>query len=150
MRETKTRFRVEGMDCASCASKITNAVRHLPGVKDVSVSVTVGTMTVSHNGAALDAAVLRRMEQGRPPEAARAAAIARQEAAIERTLDLLEADPPANHLDIGSIAVACALGYLDLRYPESRWRNGRSKLAHWHEAMASRPELVRTAPPAGA
>ena len=98
----------------------------------------------------MDAAVLRRMEQGRPPEAARVAVIARQEAAIERTLDLLEADPPANHLDIGSITVACALGYLDLRYPEAKWRNGRSNLAHWYEAMAARPELVRTAPPPGA
>ena len=96
----------------------------------------------------MDAAVLRRMEQGRPPEAARVAVIAQQEAAIERTLDVLEADPPANHLDLGSITVACALGYLDLRYPEGRWRDRRSKLAHWYEAMAARPELARTAPPA--
>ena len=45
---TQTRFRVEGMDCASCASKIDTAVRRMPGVEDVSVSVTAGTMTVSH------------------------------------------------------------------------------------------------------
>ncbi|WP_312222654.1 heavy metal translocating P-type ATPase [Rhizobium rhizoryzae] len=45
----KTRFRVEGMDCASCASKIDTAVRRMPGVTDVSVSVTAGTMTVSHD-----------------------------------------------------------------------------------------------------
>jgi glutathione S-transferase len=95
----------------------------------------------------MDAAVLRRMEQGRPPETARLGVIARQEAAIERTLDLLEADSPANHLDIGSITVACALGYLDLRYAEGKWRSGRSKLAHWYETMAARPELARTAPP---
>jgi len=35
--ETTTRFRVEGMDCAGCASKIDTAVRRLPGVEDVSV-----------------------------------------------------------------------------------------------------------------
>ncbi|WP_313605286.1 heavy metal translocating P-type ATPase [Rhizobium sp.] len=44
----KTRFRVDGMDCASCASKIDTAVRRMPGVADVSVSVTSGTMTVTH------------------------------------------------------------------------------------------------------
>ncbi|WP_075292088.1 heavy metal translocating P-type ATPase [Pararhizobium arenae] len=44
----ETRFRVEGMDCASCASKIDTAVRRVDGVEDVSVSVTTGTMTVRH------------------------------------------------------------------------------------------------------
>ncbi|WP_320203624.1 heavy metal translocating P-type ATPase [Agrobacterium rosae] len=45
----QTRFRVGGMDCASCASKIDTAVRRMPGVTDVSVSVTAGTMTVKHD-----------------------------------------------------------------------------------------------------
>ncbi|QTG17397.1 cadmium-translocating P-type ATPase (plasmid) [Agrobacterium tumefaciens] len=45
----KTRFRVSGMDCASCATKIDTAVRRMPGVEDVSVSVTAGTMTVTHD-----------------------------------------------------------------------------------------------------
>ncbi|NTJ41765.1 cadmium-translocating P-type ATPase [Agrobacterium larrymoorei] len=43
-----TRFRIGGMDCASCASKIDTAVRRMPGVEDVSVSVTAGTMTLNH------------------------------------------------------------------------------------------------------
>lgn len=45
------RFTVEGMDCASCAAKIDTAVRRINGVADVSVSVTNGTMAVSHDGA---------------------------------------------------------------------------------------------------
>ncbi|MBY0611211.1 MAG: cadmium-translocating P-type ATPase [Beijerinckiaceae bacterium] len=45
----QTRYRVEGMDCASCATKIDTAVRRMPGVADVSVSVTAGTMTVHHD-----------------------------------------------------------------------------------------------------
>jgi Cd2+/Zn2+-exporting ATPase len=44
-----TRFKIDGMDCASCASKIDTAVRRMPGVEDVSVSVTAGTMTVVHD-----------------------------------------------------------------------------------------------------
>lgn len=47
------RFRVEGMDCASCATKIDTAVRRLPGVENVAVSVVAGTMTVTHHGADL-------------------------------------------------------------------------------------------------
>jgi Cd2+/Zn2+-exporting ATPase len=43
------RYRVEGMDCASCAAKIDTAVRRMPGVEDVSVSVTAGTMTLRHD-----------------------------------------------------------------------------------------------------
>ncbi|MEG9525485.1 MAG: cadmium-translocating P-type ATPase [Hyphomicrobiales bacterium] len=43
-----SRYRIAGMDCAACAAKITNAVRRVPGVSDVSVSVTAGPMTVEH------------------------------------------------------------------------------------------------------
>ena len=47
---TQTRYLVDGMDCAGCAAKIDTAVRRLPGIEDVSVSATAGTMTVRHNG----------------------------------------------------------------------------------------------------
>ncbi|WP_296711686.1 heavy metal translocating P-type ATPase [Rhodoblastus sp.] len=46
---TQTRYRVEGMDCASCARKIDTAVRRMPGVIEVSVSATAGTMIVHHD-----------------------------------------------------------------------------------------------------
>ncbi|MCA0404810.1 MAG: cadmium-translocating P-type ATPase [Proteobacteria bacterium] len=45
---TQTRFRIEGMDCASCAAKIDTAVRRVAGGEDVSVSVSAGTMSVQH------------------------------------------------------------------------------------------------------
>lgn len=46
--QRETRFRVQGMDCASCAAKIDTAVRRIPAVTDVSVSVVAGTMTLTH------------------------------------------------------------------------------------------------------
>jgi Zn2+/Cd2+-exporting ATPase len=49
-RTEQTRFRVEGMDCASCAMKIDRAVRRIDGVEDVSVSVAASTMTIHHSG----------------------------------------------------------------------------------------------------
>lgn len=61
MSDTQTRFCIDGMDCAACASKITHAVRRVPGVKDVSVSVTAGTMRVRHAEAAgLGPAILQQ------------------------------------------------------------------------------------------
>jgi Cd2+/Zn2+-exporting ATPase len=50
MEDVKTRYRVEGMDCAGCALKVDRAVRRADGVRDVAVSVTAGTMTVTHDG----------------------------------------------------------------------------------------------------
>jgi glutathione S-transferase len=94
----------------------------------------------------LDAAVPCRGEQGKPAEAARDAQIARFKAVISRTLDTLEADPPHKHIDIGSITVACALGYLDFRFADDAWRVGHAKLASWYEAFAHNKGLAETAP----
>jgi glutathione S-transferase len=94
----------------------------------------------------LDAAVPCRGELVRPKEAARDAAIARYKAAISRTVDALEADPPHRHVDIGSLAVACALGYLDLRYSDDAWRDGHPKLAAWFEEFSKNTGIAQTAP----
>lgn len=94
----------------------------------------------------LDAAVARRGDQARPAEEARTAMMARYQQAVARSLDALEADPPADHVDIGTLAVACALGYLDFRFAAEAWRPTHPKLAAWYEQMAQRPELTRTVP----
>src|SRR3954447_15649917 len=44
----RTRYRVSGMDCGSCAAKIETALKRIPGVKEVSVSVPAGTVAVTH------------------------------------------------------------------------------------------------------
>ena len=72
-------------------------------------------------------------------------------AAVERTLDALEADPPQDlkstrAVDIGSISVACALGYLDFRFPQQPWRGDRPKLAAWFAAFSQDPAVAATTP----
>lgn len=65
--ETMSRFRVEGMDCAACVTKIENAVGRLPGVEEVSVSLAAGTLRVSHGEALAKGAVeqqVRRLGYG--------------------------------------------------------------------------------------
>ena len=94
----------------------------------------------------LDAAVPCRGEQAKPNEAARDALIARYKAAMARTVDALEDDLPGTGVDIGSIAVGCALGYLDFRYGAEPWRPGHPKLTAWYDAFAKHPALVATAP----
>jgi hypothetical protein len=42
--------------------------------------------------------------------------------------------------------VAAALGYLDFRFPELAWREGRRGLAAWFETAATRPGFAETAP----
>ncbi len=43
----RLRFRVAGMDCASCAEVIRTGVARLPGVSDISISTTAETLTLS-------------------------------------------------------------------------------------------------------
>jgi Zn2+/Cd2+-exporting ATPase len=42
----KIRYRVQGMDCASCARKIETALTRVPGVSDISITTTTTTETL--------------------------------------------------------------------------------------------------------
>jgi glutathione S-transferase len=78
-----------------------------------------------------DAALLIRYETAmRRPELRDQDAIDLQQGKIDRALAALDATPPAGPVDIGQIAVACALGYLDLRFAGA-WRAKHAKLAAW-------------------
>ncbi len=68
---------------------------------------------------------------------------------VARGLDALESRWMAHlagPLDAGQIAVACALGYLDLRYDERGWRGGHPALAAWYARFAERPSMLATQP----
>ena len=97
----------------------------------------------------MDAALLARYERAlRPVELQWAEWDAGQIGKVERALDLFEADfrPASGAPQIGDIAVACALSYLDFRFPEVAWRDGRPKLAAFGEAFHARPSMVATEP----
>jgi glutathione S-transferase len=99
----------------------------------------------------LDACLLLRYETLVRPESARWPAwLTEQRAKVDGSLDALEArwlDHLAGPLDIGVVAVGCALGYLDLRFPDHAWRERRPKLAGWYAGLQERPSMKVTAPP---
>jgi glutathione S-transferase len=96
----------------------------------------------------LDAALLTRYERVLRPEERRWDAWeSGQTGKIRSALDRFEtlvAGGPA--LDIGTVAMACALGYLDLRFPDLAWREGRPALAAWFADFARRPSMEATVP----
>jgi len=103
----------------------------------------------------LEAAVLARLENNRPDPAQRSAAwIARQRAKMDAALEAMAtglADKPfccEGRYSLADIALGCALGYLDLRYPELDWRERHPVLARHAETLFARPAFADSAPPA--
>lgn len=50
--------------------------------------------------------------------------------------------------NLSDIAVGCALGYLDLRFPEIEWRKAHPVLARLADKLSQRPSFKDTLPPA--
>ncbi|HXV31955.1 MAG TPA: heavy metal translocating P-type ATPase [Sinorhizobium sp.] len=64
MTATESKYRVEGMDCASCAAKIDRAVRRIDGVDAITVSLPAATITVRHAARDdIDAAIARQLRR---------------------------------------------------------------------------------------
>jgi glutathione S-transferase len=98
----------------------------------------------------IDAAILRVYEgRFRPPEKHEQRWLDHQTGKVERALASIEAEPlPAitSSPDLGVIALACALGYLDFRAPD--WRGGHPALATWVDDFEKAvPAFAETRPP---
>lgn len=98
----------------------------------------------------LDAAILMRYETAlRPAEFQYAAWLEGQWAKVTRSLDAIESRWMAHlagPLCMGQIAVACALGYLDLRFAARNWRENHPALAEWYTTFSQRESMRATIP----
>ena len=101
----------------------------------------------------LDAAVLARQESHWPlrTESERSSAwIERQLGKVEAALVLMErqlGDRPwchGIHLSLADVALGCALGYLDFRFPQLAWRARHPRLLKLHDKLATRPSFAGT------
>ena len=96
-----------------------------------------------------DAAILVRYEAAvRPEERQWDGWTDNQWLKVTRALDFLEAN--AASLDqadcLGNVALVCALGYLDFRFEDRAWREGRPQLAAWFAAFSDNDVYRGTAP----
>lgn len=100
----------------------------------------------------LDAALLMVYESRlRPADLRYDPWVEGQWAKIDRALDTLESrwiDHLSDTLDIGQIALGCAIGYLDFRHDARGWRETRPRLAAWAEGFLARLSMQATRPPA--
>ncbi len=98
----------------------------------------------------MDAAVSMVYEKRfRPAEIVSDQWIEAQWEKVARTLEAIEARWMAHlngPMDIGHIAVGCALGYLDFRHEDRGWHSGCPTLAEWYEGFAARPSMQSTTP----
>lgn len=104
----------------------------------------------------LDAAVLTRLEHtfpGRSEEQRSPAWIDRQMGKVRASLKAISqglGEKPwcsGIHYSLADIAVGCALGYLDFRFPQIDWRADYPNLARLHQKLAARQSFIDTAPP---
>ena len=55
-------------------------------------------------------------------------------------------DAKAKRVDIGTITLGCALGYLDFRFADFGWRTRYPNLAAWYEIFSASPAMQATMP----
>ena len=104
---------------------------------------------------AMEAAILARLEatwSGRTKAQRSNAWIERQMGKISAAVKAMATglgDKPfcvGIHLTLADIAVGCALGYLDFRFPQIDWRTDNQNLQRLYEKLAQRPSFADTQP----
>ena len=141
-----SRVIVEYIDTLSPLGKLIPAVGHERAEVKTWESLADGV---------LDAAVLARLEAtwaGRTAEQ-------RSQAWTDRQLDKITASLKAMsqglgdkpfcgnvHMNLSDIAVGCALGYLDFRFPQIDWRGAHPNLAKLMGKLSQRPSFTDTVP----
>ena len=104
----------------------------------------------------VDACILARLEQtwsGRSETQRSAAWVERQMAKVDAAVIAVSRGlgdktfAAGIHLSLADIAVGCALGYLDLRFPQIDWRKPHPNLARLADKLAQRQSFIDTLPP---
>lgn len=99
----------------------------------------------------IDSAILVMMETiKRPPELQWEWWLDLKRRAILRALGYFESqvDERPGRVDLGTLSLAAALGYLDLRGGVGEWRDAHPALAAWFADFSERPSMRATEPPA--
>jgi len=93
----------------------------------------------------LDALILWRNERDKPEARQTPEWLAAFAVKTHATLDRFETTVPVPEaFGIAEITTGCALSYMDFRFPDLDWRNGRNNLAAWHAGFEARPSVLAT------
>ncbi|MDC6169462.1 glutathione S-transferase family protein [Paucibacter sp. XJ19-41] len=104
----------------------------------------------------MDASILARLEQtwvGRTAEQRSAVWVERQMSKVMAALQAMGQGLgeknwcSGTHFTLADIAVGCALGYLDVRFPGIDWRGPHPNLARLFDKLSARASFIDTAPP---
>lgn len=100
----------------------------------------------------MDAALASVREQARPPAQQSESELLRQREKISRSLDwcetlLREGKIAADSVNLATIAIACAIGYLNFRRVSPGWCVDRPLLVKLAETHFQRESFARTEPP---
>lgn len=95
------------------------------------------------DGLATAALTIRYETSVRPSQAQWQGWVDAQQAKINTTLDYFNqmASSFGPRFDVGLAALAAALFYVDLRFPNMGWRDRAPALAVWYEAIQTRPSV---------
>jgi glutathione S-transferase len=99
----------------------------------------------------LDASVLIRYETLIRPENLKWSEWTNaQDSRVSRVLDHFntQCDEFKDKFNIGTITIAVCLGYLDFRFPDNDWRDGRDNLSNWFKESSNRESMKATIPSA--
>lgn len=105
----------------------------------------------------MDAAILARLEATWPGRTAKQRSQAWSDRQMEKVHAALKAmshglaEKPfchGIHFSLADVAVGCALGYLDFRFPAIDWRTTHPNLARLAEKLAQRQSFIDSRPPA--
>ncbi len=103
----------------------------------------------------MDASILARLEatwSGRTKTQRSQVWIDRQLAKVSATVRAMSSglgEKPfcgGIHFSLADVAVGCALGYLDFRFPQIDWRTDYPNLVRLHEKLMQRPSFADTMP----
>lgn len=93
----------------------------------------------------IEAMVALLIERLTPAEKRVSARIERYSIKLRKTLELVERDEAlrrSDRFDIGDIAIATALAYIEFRKLSPGWQEAYPRTAHWYARASERPSMV--------
>lgn len=124
---------------------------NIPGPKFIPESGASRWMVLqaqAHGDTMIDVGVRALLERRRPEDKQIKEKIMRDEISVARGIGAAGklVKVMDKQVNLGHIAIACALGFIDFRFPHIKWRDRHPTLSAWYQDMRLRPSMQHTQP----